>query len=92
MSDVANFARAGGDLGLAVMWRRERRRPVSRAHPRSPRQRRERWMAPVAGQPVEVGHVLFPMVDVRQFLRDAVLAPSHRDIAVEHSAACARPH
>jgi hypothetical protein len=32
-------------LGLAVMWRRVRHRPVSRANPRSPRQRRDRWMA-----------------------------------------------
>ena len=30
--------------GLAVMYWRVRRRPMSRAKPRSPRQRRERWM------------------------------------------------
>ncbi len=32
-------------LGLAVMCWRMRQQPVSRANPRSPRQRGERWMA-----------------------------------------------
>ena len=32
-------------LGLAVMCWRVRQRPVSRANPRSPRQRKDRWMA-----------------------------------------------
>ena len=40
-------------LGLAVMCCRVRQRPVSRANPRSPRQRSERWQG-VAGAGIDV--------------------------------------
>src|SRR6266511_5099514 len=39
---------------------------------------------PVVGRPVESGLVLLAVVDVRQFLRGAVLAPRHCLITVEH--------
>src|SRR4030095_15943176 len=40
---------------------------------------------PVVGRRVESGLVLLAVVDVRQFLRGAVLAPRHCLVTVEHT-------